>query len=426
MSASTPNQSEIHSDPDPSPDLASAKLLSAKSATAKAPWVGLDIGGANLKAAHTSGWSSSVGFAMWREWKTLGLSIAKLLDDCPAFLGVAVTMTGELADCFATRAEGVAIILEQLTSILPSSMVHVYCVDGTWKTVSQSARDPWSVAASNWHGLARFSSRLVGDKFCVIVDTGSTTTDLIPIRDGQIAMDARTDSQRLQTGALIYTGIERSNVAGIVSEVELFGASCPVMNEQFATTRDVYLWLREIEDQPQNFETADNRPATRDAARYRLARIVGEDGSTLADADLDRIAEQIATAQTKLVSKAFFKLSAKACVKTSSGKSNRNKEVANPGPKASKPFSQAAVSQAAVSQAQGNQAQGNQVVQCVVMSGHGDFLVEAALAACGWDGERIRLNEVLGPELSRCAPAFAIAVLAAEELSRRVEGREFD
>ena len=335
---------------------------------------------------------------MWREWQTLATSVAKLLDDCPAFVGVAVTMTGELADCFATRAEGVAVILEQLTSILPAPMVRIYCVDGTWKTVSQSARDPWSVAASNWHGLARFAIRFVGAKSCMLVDTGSTTTDLIAIGDGQILTDACTDAQRLQSGALVYTGVERSNVAAIVSEVALFGASCPVMNEQFATMRDVYLWLRELEDEPECYDTADGKPATREASRYRLARIVGEDGSTLADTDIDRMAEQIAAAQTKLIAKAFNKVAA-SCIKKAS--SHKKK----------KPVTRPVTTMDTHAHA----------FECVAISGHGDFLIEASLAACGWDGERIRLKELLGNSLSRCAPAYAIATLASEELSERLQ-----
>ena len=357
------------------------------------PWVGLDIGGANLKAAHTSGWSNSVGFAMWRQYRTLAVSIAKLLEECPAFVGVAVTMTGELADCFATRAEGVAIILEQLTSILPAQMVRIYCVDGSWKSVSQSARDPWSVAASNWHGLARFAVRLVGAKSCLLIDTGSTTTDLIPIRDGLVQLDAQTDSQRLQAGALVYTGIERSNVAAILPEVTLFGETCPVMNEQFATMRDVYLWLGELQDEPECYETADSKPATREAARYRLARIVGEDGSTLADSDIDQLAQQIARAQTQLVAKAFLKLTAALTKKQSI--SSKKKAVGNPAPTNKEVHA----------------------FECVAISGHGEFLIESALAACGWDGDRVRLQDALGHDLSRCAPAYAIAILASEELS---------
>jgi (4-(4-[2-(gamma-L-glutamylamino)ethyl]phenoxymethyl)furan-2-yl)methanamine synthase len=251
------------------------------------PWVGLDIGGANLKAAHSLGWSRSCVFPMWKEHRNLAISIAKLLDDCPAFCGVAVTMTGELADCFATRAQGVAMILEQITSVLPASLVRVYRLDGSWVTTSQAARDPWNVAAANWHALAKFATRFTGVNPSLLIDVGSTTTDIIPIDNASVRLEARTDSQRLQAGALVYTGVERSNIAGIVNHLTLFKKNCPVINELFATSRDVYLWLGFLEDEPNNCDTADNHPATRNFARYRLARSVGEDGSTLTDSDLD-------------------------------------------------------------------------------------------------------------------------------------------
>ena len=170
------------------------------------------------------------------------------------------------------------------------------------------------------------------------------------------------------------------------------------MNEQFATMRDVYLWLRELEDDPASRDTADGKPATREAARYRLARIVGEDGSTLADTDIDRMAEQIAAAQTKLVAKAFTKVAASCSKKTSSTKKKQ-------------PTARAVTTLESSSHA----------FECVAISGHGDFLIEAALAQCGWDGERIRLKELLGDNLSRCAPAYAIATLASEELGEQMQ-----
>jgi uncharacterized hydantoinase/oxoprolinase family protein len=162
------------------------------------------------------------------------------------------------------------------------------------------------------------------------------------------------------------------------------------MNEQFATMRDVYLWRGEMQDEPECCDTADSKPATREAARYRLARIVGEDGSTLADSDVDQLAQQIARAQTQLVARAFLKLTAASTTKASA----RRKKKAEMDPVLVD--------------------RGGHAFECVAMSGHGDFLIESALAACGWDGERIRLQDTLGSELSRCAPAYAIAVLASE------------
>ena len=92
------------------------------------PWIGLDIGGANLKLAHSDAqakWSKSLPFAMWKQSASLAASLAQAIDDSPEFHGIAVTMTGELADCFSTRAHGVACILEQVTRVFPAPLVYV-------------------------------------------------------------------------------------------------------------------------------------------------------------------------------------------------------------------------------------------------------------------------------------------------------------
>ncbi len=354
------------------------------------PWLGIDIGGANLKAAHTHGWTNAVAFPMWKRHDLLSLALASMLDSSPPFVGVALTMTGELADCFESREHGVASILEQVTRILPASMIQVYGVDRLWRSVSQSARDPWMTAASNWHALATWVQRFVPNRSVLVMDIGSTTTDIIPIRDGKVAIDATTDSQRLQCGALVYTGIERSNVVGIVHHVPLFGKPCPVMNESFATTRDVYLWLEDVPEFPGDCETADGKPATRSAARNRLARVVGEDGATLTDLEISHIAHAVHQAQSEMIARAIDQLCSDL---GSPSRANRTSKGGKGSPKSSRrecPF------------------------DTVLLSGHGDFLLDAALHVLQWDCPRWSLRERLGESASRCAPALAVATLAAE------------
>lgn len=394
--------------------------------------LGIDIGGANLKFAHSHGWSMSVPFAMWREHASLAAAIAKAIGVCPEFEGIAVTMTGELADCFSTRAVGVAVILEQVTRILPSPLVRVYGVDGRWRSPAQAARDPWITAASNWHALAQWSSRWLPESMGLhgsglVVDVGSTTIDVIPLGRQGVATRSRTDSQRLRRAELLYTGIERSNLAGLVRSVPLFGKRCPVMNELFATTRDVYLWLRLVAEDPADTQTADGQPATIEAARYRLARLVGEDGSTLADCDVDAIAECVFARQARLVQQALAKGVDRL--------NRRSAEVSSPSRRASedsrrRPAAKAREVQAkrgaepgrGVPRARGAIARpsdGELRLPALILSGHGGFLVDAALRREGKlgqlsFGETIRLETLLGPELSRCAPAYAVATLASE------------
>ena len=172
------------------------------------PWIGLDIGGANLKLAHSDAeakWSKSIPFAMWKQSTSLAASLAQAIDDSPEFHGIAVTMTGELADCFSTRAHGVACILEQVTRVFPAPLVYVYCVDGNWRSPSQAARDPWIAAASNWHALANWSRRFlpkprVKDQEAqgVLVDIGSTTIDVIRLAANGVQTASKTDSDLLK------------------------------------------------------------------------------------------------------------------------------------------------------------------------------------------------------------------------------------
>src|SRR5207237_7055179 len=81
---------------------------------AATPVLGLDIGGANLKAAHTSGTARTRPFALWKNPGALSSVLAEFLSDWPDQELLAVTMTGELCDCFASRREGVHAILDAL------------------------------------------------------------------------------------------------------------------------------------------------------------------------------------------------------------------------------------------------------------------------------------------------------------------------
>lgn len=331
-------------------------------------WLGLDIGGANLKAADGAGWARSVPFALWRDPQGLSRALRSLVDSAPAADRLVVTMTGELCDCFRSKADGVRHILVAVQEVAAQREVRVYLVDGRLVAIAEARDSPHLAAASNWRALAKFACRFVASGPGLLIDVGSTTTDIIPLVDGQVAARGRNDTERLAARELLYSGVGRTPVSAVTDSLPWRGQPCPIAAEVFSTTADAYLLLREIEENPHANWTADGRPLIIECARQRLARQLCADAGELAAEDFQRIALAVREAHLRQL-----EASLAAVIDEMPGL---------PG--------------------------------VFVVSGTGEFLAQAALGRL-LPGRRIKsLRDMLGPQISRCAPSHAIALLAAE------------
>ncbi|HWE38579.1 MAG TPA: ATP-grasp domain-containing protein [Isosphaeraceae bacterium] len=240
-------------------------------------WLALDIGGANVKAATRGRGAWSVPFETWRRPGRLASLLHSIGLEAGPFEGVAVAMTAELCDCFATKAEGVRAVLGAVVAAFPGHRIEVWGIDGRFHPPSTVLHAPALGAASNWLALAIVAGRLAPEGPGLVIDVGSTTTDLIPLRGGRPVPRGRTDTDRLRSGELVYAGVRRTPFCALATELPWRGAPTPLMAELFATTLDVYLTLGLLGPDPEDRATADGRPATAEAARDRLARMVGAD-----------------------------------------------------------------------------------------------------------------------------------------------------
>ena len=227
---------------------------------------------------------ATVPFEVWKRPDELSRAIASVAATLPPSSGAAVTMTAELCDCYPTKTVGVHAVLDAVSRPCPSTGSS----SGGWTaifTALRPAERPMLAAAANWLALAELAARLVPDDPAILIDIGTTTTDLIPLDRGAVAARGRSDTERLQSGELVYAGVRRTPVHALATELPFRGVPTGLAAELFASTLDVYLVLGDLATNPLDISTADGRPATAEAARDRLARMIGSDRDGFSDAD---------------------------------------------------------------------------------------------------------------------------------------------
>ena len=273
--------------------------------------LGWDIGGVNTKAARvdmegdrpTLTASASAALEMERSSAELVPTLRRLagrLGGAPA--AHAVTMTAELSQAFRTKREGVGFVLDAVAAAFPGEAASVYGIDGDFFDPAEARERPLEVAAANWAATARFVGQQVPD--CLLVDIGTTSTDIIPLVGAEPMTVGRTDPERLLSGELVYTGALRTPVEAVSRAVPLWGGLCPLAAERFALIGDVYLWLGALEADDYTVATPDGRPTTREFAGERLARAVCADAEMLDEEAVGTIARALAEAQVLLVADA--------------------------------------------------------------------------------------------------------------------------
>ena len=283
-----------------------------------APVIGLDVGGANTKAAVVDDDGPvrivSEPFEVWREPDGLSAVIAGVverlaLDGAP----VALTTTAELVDVFASKREGVLYVLEAARRALPGRRLRVMTTDGELVALDDARAAPLKCAAANWLATALLVARSLPD--AIVVDCGGTTTDVIPIAGAAVVAQGRTDLERLLAGELVYTGALRTNVAAVLSHVPIGGRPCPVSSELFAITADAHLLRGSLTPEQCTCAFPDGRGSSPAEVRSRLARVVCADPEQLADGDLEAIAAAVEEAQIASIAAALQRVAARVAAR---------------------------------------------------------------------------------------------------------------
>ena len=347
--------------------------------------LGLDIGGANTKAAHINTKKGYIAhsriaieyFPVWKNPEGLGKMLSminKAVSGSVKLNCVAVTMTAELSDAYRTKREGVNQILTHVTKAFPDVQIFILDVDSKLLSVTEARSAPLKLAASNWVATGWLVSQLV--KNCIVIDVGSTSTSIIPIVEGCVSATGKTDLDKLMKGELVYTGGLRTNIAAIVNSIPIRDGVAWVSSEIFAQSGDVHLVLGNITENEYTVETAAGRGKTKAEALARLARVVCADTEMLTEQEIVQFTTYIYNRQIKQVAEGLKQV-------YHSIKSRTKMKIK------------------------------------AVVTGLGkNFLARKAAQLVGIN-EIIELNELLKSDLDTVTPAVGVALMAAS----KIEGR---
>ena len=267
---------------------------------------GWDLGGAHVKLAvidHDGHLQRAVQTPceLWQGLDRLEAALRGLAGERDGDAFHAITMTGELVDLFRDRASGVAAIADTFVRALQPAPVAVFTGDGFVDAHEAAGRWP-DIASANWLATARLVTRLLPQ--ALVIDVGSTTTDIIVVAAGEVKAAGRSDFGRLAREELVYTGVVRTPVMAIAQHVPFAGERVGVMAEHFATMADVYRITGELDETFDHARTADGRGKSREDSMRRLARMIGCDLEQAAPEAWEELARWLAHAQRQFVRRA--------------------------------------------------------------------------------------------------------------------------
>ena len=276
--------------------------------------IGWDIGGVNTKVARVAGGDVRAVCGRPYELQRDPGALVPLLRELAGEVGGdagsahAVTMTAELSQMFRTKREGVAFVLDAVEAAFPVRPRS--CVRGG-RPLPHDRRGASGAACRRRRELGGDGARAIAAHHpdALLVDIGTTTTDIIPIVGG---CRRRRRAHRSRAPRLRRAGVHRraphTGRSDRQPRCRSAGTLAGVSAEGFALAGDVHLWRGDLAPADYTCPTPDGRPATREFAGERLARVVCADRELLDEAAVSSIADALAAAQVARITAAIARV----------------------------------------------------------------------------------------------------------------------
>ena len=242
-------------------------------------YLGIDIGGAHLKVIGLNSHKEIIFVEykkckVWEGVEKLKKAFQKINNTINnKSVKCAITMSAELCDNFKSRKHGANKIVGTCKHIEFDN----YFYTSSKKVFSKKPKYK-ELISMNWHGIGKFLETKI--KNAILIDFGSTTTDFICIKNYKLINEYIDDFSRLNNHELLYTGLTRTPIFGLTSQLYLKNNLLNIIPEFFSTTSDIYRILKKLNKNIDLDDTANNSQKTLKESMIRVSRSFGFDYET--------------------------------------------------------------------------------------------------------------------------------------------------
>ena len=282
----------------------------------KVEFLGIDIGGAHTKAVGLDIKQKIVFFfyekcAIWNNEDNLKKTLNKIKKKLNLSIPLCgITITAEMCDVFSDRNEGV----KKLSAICDDVGINFFFFCNT-RNFFKKKIEAKNVSSMNWLATAKFFEKKL--EKCLIIDFGSTTTDLIIIKNHKILNQYFNDFDRINNFELVYTGLTRTPIFSLSNKILLNNKSYNLIPEFFSNMADIYRIKGILPNKVDLFATCDKKDKSKYSSLVRVSRNFGFDYQNKHLKYLQKISDNLVDKQLDLI---FF--SAKKLLEKNMLKSN--------------------------------------------------------------------------------------------------------
>ena len=182
-----------------------------------------------------------------------------------------ITMTGELCDLFKDRISGAKRIFQECQKIKFKKLYYTNS-DEVFKEKNYNFKE---IISMNWHSIGKFLESFLEN--AVLVDFGSTTTDFICIKKNKLVNNGIDDLSRMINCELMYTGLTRTPIFGVLNSLKYDGKQFQIIPEFFSDMSDIYRIKKKIIKNFDIDDVADKSGKSINESLVRISRSFGFD-----------------------------------------------------------------------------------------------------------------------------------------------------